>query len=198
MRPGGNGDFTALAAIGLGALASLAITLQATWTPPVRSVEGDIVVQAHRGPVATPGVAFYASNLDDSEVPIRGDFGGRVYRELGGIRMEAENVALSAGLSLPDGSTLVGIRLALVEATADGWREVRAGPTQSAALTLDERAIRLPRLGLTIPEVEDSEMVGRWLAVVHVVRTADGRIVEAAIHADESSLDRLMGWISHC
>lgn len=198
MRSGGNGDFTALAAIGLGVLASLAITRQAPWEPPVRVHETQVVVEPRQNAATTPGVAFHASNLDESGDAILADFGGRVHREAGGVRMVAENVALHAGPTLEEGATLVGVRLALVEATAEGWREVRSGPARSFHLALDGRPLRLATLGLSISHVDESEMVGRWLAVVHVVRMYDGRVVETAVHADEGVLDRLMGWLHDC
>ncbi len=186
-------ELLAVAAIGLGVVGRMAVENRGPWRVPDGLREHDVVIRVEREGVGSDGVAFYASNLEQ-EGALAGDYGGRLHREGAELRAELRGITLRLAPGEWEGGMVSAIRLALVEATPNGWSEVKSGAPREMAMPLDLGPVRLSDLTLTIPDVSPEDMVGRWVAIVHEVSGPDGQRMEVALHADEAILDRLMGW----
>ena len=187
-------DGLALAAIAIGLIGGLVAKHHSPWTDDGLR-EYDVVIQVERSGVGSDGVAVYASTLEQ-EGMLLGDYGGRLHREGSDLRAELRGVTLRLDASDAAGqpAMISSIRLALVEATADGWTEVRGGERQPVAIPFEMGSVHLDELSLSISDLDDDELVGRWIAIVHEVTRPGVGTTEVALHADESILDRLMGW----
>jgi hypothetical protein len=143
-------------------------------------------------------VAFHASNLGGGWSR-EGDYGGYLTREGSALRVELSAAMVRAAWVGAEGPRLMGVRLALVEDTSEGWRIVETGPLQPLNRTIHQgEDLQLAGRTLTLPDVSESELVGRWLVVVHEFRASgpDGWTVAwTYAHADRELLPRLMGWV---
>ncbi len=194
------GDLISLGAILSGTVLSL-WALPAVYDalgPPVPSALGAPV------PVESPptfhedGVAFHASNLGGGW-SVEGDYGGYLTREGPDLRVELSAARIRAAWVGAEDPHLRGVRLALAEDTSEGWHIVETGPL----LPLNQivhtgEDLQLAGQTLTLPDISESELVGRWLVVVHeLISTSPDAWTPAwtHAHADRELLPRLMGWV---
>jgi len=144
------------------------------------------------------GVAFHASNLGGGW-SLEGDYGGYLTREGSTLRVELSAAMARAAWVGVEEPNLMGVRLALVEDTSEGWRIVQSGPLQTLDLTVHQgEDLQLAGRTLTLPDVSESELVGRWLVIVHELRASGPEGWTTAwtyAHADRELLPRLMGWV---
>jgi hypothetical protein len=194
------GDLISLGAILSGTALSLWV-LPATYEalgPPVPSAQ--VVPVALESPITFhgQGVAFHASNLGGGW-SLEGDYGGYLTREGSTLRVELSTAMVRAAWVGVEEPHLMGVRLALVEDTSEGWRIVETGPLQPLDRTIHQgEDLQLAGRTLTLPDVSESELVGRWMVVVHELRAsgADGwTTARTYAHADWELLPRLMGWV---
>lgn len=217
MRTWRSGDATSLAAILSGtllgtwivpvALARLAPSPDPAAPTPTISVASVtetatlVRTETHRTtPVGRSfeGVAFQASSLDEGWV-IEGDYGGRLARHGDDLTLEMPVAHLRA-LAYVDGAPhLRGIRLALGRYTEGSWETTYQGPLYRLDRDLDPgEDLWLSDVTLTLPDLPESELVDRWLVIVHEIEgqhTAGPSVTWTYAHADASVLARLMGWI---
>jgi len=148
-------------------------------------------------------VAFHATSFGMGW-GLEGDYAGALTRASSDLRVELSLATLRAAPSTGDADgaaqRVVGIRLALAEDGADGWRIVREGPIQRLDLALTPGSrLALEGMALTLPDVPESELVDRWLVIVHELAApaADGSTARAwsYVHADPDLLPRLLEWI---
>ena len=194
------GDVLSLGAILSGTALSLWVL------PAAHEALGPPVPSAHGVPIAVEspltfqgdGVAFHASNLSGGW-SLEGDYGGYLTREGSDLRVELSAAMTRATWVGAEDPHVRGVRLALVEDTADGWRIVESGPLHMLNRTVHPgEDLQLAGRTLTLPDVPDSELVGRWLVVVHELLASgpDGRTTSwTYAHADRELLPRLMGWV---
>jgi hypothetical protein len=194
------GDLFSLGAILSGTAVGLCVLPSAfeALTSPAPSAHGVSVAVESAPTFRGDGVAFHASNLGGGW-SLEGDYGGYLTLEGPDLRVELSSAIARAAWIGSEEAHVIGVRLALAEDTSEGWRIVETGPL----LTLNRSVrpgedLQLAGQTLTIPDVSESELVGRWLVVVHELRAsgADGwTIAWTYAHADPELLPRLMGWV---
>jgi len=148
-------------------------------------------------------VAFHASSFGMGW-GLEGDYAGALSLVSGGLLIEL-SLATVRAMQAPDEDAasedhLVGIRLALAEDGAQGWRIVREGPTYPLDRFMAAgSSLTLEGVTLALPDVPEDELVDRWLVIVHELAApaADGSTSRAwsYAHADPDLLPRLMEWI---
>lgn len=201
----GSGDPTAVVAIIVG-------TALAVWLLPSAVASTHEAEPASRGAMvasetAAPevelmasagGVAFYASSLDGGW-GLEGDYGGRLSFDGQNLRVVLSSAFARAAATGGDAPHLQGIRLALAEETAQGWRIVSEGPMHRLDRALQEgETLDLRGMSLVLPDLVESELADRWLVIVHELREdgpAGWSTAWTYTHADRELIPRLMGWV---
>lgn len=139
-------------------------------------------------------VAFHASSFG-SEWSLEGDYAGSLRWDGRTLTLDLTVATVRAQSGEEPVHHLSGVRLALAEDTPDGWRVVREGPLLPLGADISEGSrLTLEGVRLSILDISEDDLVGRWLVVVHELQAPGSTPTWTYAHADPDLIPRLLEW----
>lgn len=198
MRSRAGADGAALLAITAGtALGTLLLPVpfpHAGPTEPDPAVTRPEPAPPPRATTTRDAVAFHASSFG-SEWSLEGDYAGSLRWDGRTLTLDLAVATVRARSGEEPVHHLAGVRLAVAQDTPDGWRVVREGPLLPLEADVSEGSrLTLEGVRLSIPDISEDELVGRWLVVVHELQAPGSTPTWTYAHADPDLIPRLLEW----